>query len=69
MRHTFCSRLAMADVPMLTIQALAGHESIETRRPSATCTSRKRRRWTPSGASTRARGETWGRRRGRRPET
>jgi site-specific recombinase XerD len=30
LRHTFCSRLAMANVPMLTIQALAGHESIET---------------------------------------
>jgi integrase len=30
LRHTFCSRLAMANVPMLTIQTLAGHESIET---------------------------------------
>lgn len=30
LRHTFCSRLAMANVPMLTIQALAGHESVET---------------------------------------
>jgi integrase len=30
LRHTFCSRLAMENVPLLTIQALAGHESIET---------------------------------------
>ena len=30
LRHTFCSRLAMANVPMLAIQKLAGHESIET---------------------------------------
>ncbi len=30
MRHTFCSRLAARNVPMLTIKELAGHESIET---------------------------------------
>jgi integrase len=30
LRHTFCSRLAMSNVPLLTIQMLAGHESIET---------------------------------------
>jgi len=30
LRHTFCSRLAARNVPMLTIQALAGHQSIET---------------------------------------
>lgn len=30
LRHTFCSRLASRNVPMLTIQALAGHQSIET---------------------------------------
>ena len=30
LRHTFCSRLAARNVPMLTIQALAGHESLET---------------------------------------
>jgi integrase len=30
LRHTFCTRLAMAGVPPRTIQALAGHESIET---------------------------------------
>jgi integrase len=30
LRHTFCSRLAAANVPMLTIQALAGHRSLET---------------------------------------
>ena len=27
-RHTFCSRLAMAGVPLKTIQALAGHKTI-----------------------------------------
>lgn len=30
LRHTFCTRLAMAGVPPRTIQALAGHVSIET---------------------------------------
>ena len=30
LRHTFCSRLAARNVPMLTIQALAGHQSLET---------------------------------------
>jgi len=30
LRHTFCSRLAMQNVPMLTINELAGHVSIET---------------------------------------
>jgi integrase len=30
LRHTFCSRLAARNVPMLTIKELAGHESIET---------------------------------------
>jgi integrase len=30
LRHTFCSRLAARNVPMLTIQELAGHASIET---------------------------------------
>ncbi len=30
MRHTFCSRLAARNVPMLTIKELAGHESVET---------------------------------------
>ncbi len=30
LRHTFCSRLAAKNVPMLTIQALAGHRSLET---------------------------------------
>ncbi len=30
LRHTFCSRLAARNVPMLTIQALAGHRSLET---------------------------------------
>ena len=30
LRHTFCSRLAARDVPMLTIKDLAGHASIET---------------------------------------
>jgi integrase len=30
LRHTFCSRLAARNVPMLTIQGLAGHESLET---------------------------------------
>jgi integrase len=30
LRHTFCSRLAMQNVPMLTIKELAGHVSIET---------------------------------------
>jgi len=29
LRHTFCSRLAARNVPLLTIQALAGHQSIE----------------------------------------
>lgn len=29
-RHTFCSRLAMAGVPLRTIQILAGHKSIKT---------------------------------------
>jgi integrase len=28
LRHTFCSRLAMADVPIRTIAALAGHKTI-----------------------------------------
>lgn len=27
-RHTFCSRLAMANVPLKTIQTLAGHKTI-----------------------------------------
>jgi len=30
LRHTFCSRLAARNVPMLTIKELAGHASIET---------------------------------------
>lgn len=30
LRHTFCSRLAMAGVPLRTIQELAGHARIET---------------------------------------
>lgn len=30
LRHTFCSRLAARNVPTLTIQKLAGHESLET---------------------------------------
>jgi hypothetical protein len=30
LRHTFCSRLAARNVPMLTIKELAGHVSIET---------------------------------------
>jgi len=30
LRHTFCSRLAARNVPMLTTQAPAGHESLET---------------------------------------
>lgn len=30
LRHTFCTRLAMAGVPPRTVQALAGHVSIET---------------------------------------
>jgi integrase len=30
LRHTFCSRLAMRNVPMLTIKELAGHVSLET---------------------------------------
>jgi integrase len=30
LRHTFCSRLAAANVPMLTIKELAGHTSLET---------------------------------------
>lgn len=30
LRHTFCSRLAMAGVPLRTIQILAGHKSITT---------------------------------------
>lgn len=28
LRHTFCSRLAMANVPLETIQVLAGHKTI-----------------------------------------
>ncbi len=30
LRHTFCSRLAARNVPMLTIKELAGHQSLET---------------------------------------
>ena len=30
MRHTFCSRLAARNVPMLSIKELAGHQSLET---------------------------------------
>lgn len=30
LRHSFCSRLALRNVPMLSIKALAGHESLET---------------------------------------
>jgi integrase len=30
LRHTFCSRLASRNVPLLSIKALAGHESLET---------------------------------------
>lgn len=30
LRHTFCSHLMMAGVPMRTIQVLAGHENIKT---------------------------------------
>ena len=30
LRHTFCSRLAAGNVPMLTLHGLAGHESLET---------------------------------------
>lgn len=30
LRHTFCSRLAARNVPMLTIKGLAGHQSVET---------------------------------------
>lgn len=30
LRHTFCSRLAAANVPLLTIKGLAGHQSVET---------------------------------------
>jgi integrase len=30
LRHTFCSRLASKNVPLLTIKELAGHESLET---------------------------------------
>lgn len=30
LRHTFCSRLAMAGIPLRTIQVLAGHKSTET---------------------------------------
>ncbi len=30
LRHTFCSRLAARNVPMLTIKELAGHRSLET---------------------------------------
>lgn len=30
LRHTFCSRLAARNVPMLSIRELAGHQSLET---------------------------------------
>ncbi len=30
LRHTFCSRLAARNVPMLSIKELAGHQSLET---------------------------------------
>ena len=30
LRHTSCSRLAARSVPILSIQGLAGHESLET---------------------------------------
>ena len=30
LRHTFCSRLAARNVPVLTIKELAGHQSLET---------------------------------------
>ena len=30
LRHSFCSRLAQAGVPLPTIAALAGHESVAT---------------------------------------
>lgn len=30
LRHTFCSRLAARNVPMLSIKKLAGHQSLET---------------------------------------
>ena len=33
LRHTFCTRLAMAGQAPRTIQALAGHVSIETTMP------------------------------------
>jgi integrase len=51
LRHTFCSRLATANVPMLAIQKLATRAS---RRRSATCTSRRSPRPTASAPSTSA---------------
>lgn len=30
LRHTFCSRLAMANAPVRTIQELAGHQNLTT---------------------------------------
>ena len=70
LRHTFCSRLAMANVPMITIQALAGHESIETTQRYMHLSHAAPVDAAPRPSTRSPLGETWGRRRQvpRKPE-